>query len=807
MKFRIRQRAAMAMLLGGVALVGRSDASGLYSDAVLATNPTHFYQLDETSVGAPRLDGSGNKIPTRSGAGGFQYDGPAVDTGVTDTPINGFYEGFWSGIDTERPRVGTVGFAGPAFPGFDANNRSLDINDAGSVNLGPGSNFAASTMTVSFWMKGRNAHTGDRYWTNNQASGDNHLQITLGNAANFVVGINPNVEDETGSLQVDGSTVSVKDNQWHHVVVSRSGPTMAGVRVVIDGYDFTSQMVSSTTGWGITPNDAHIGSRDGGDGGSLERSATGSMDEVAVWMNRQLTSAEAKALYNAAVPTGAALPAELPSGGNGKWGIRAVRPRFLLKNGLEGADKALADVDHRVERDSTDSTASVLNFSNGGDDISFGATKDAAPAGSRGSNYAVAANGTIRIPESGTYTFGFDGDNAVRLTVGGATFTKQAGGEGVAATGGTLEQSAFTTNAYGLASTFLEAGDYPISVVYAEQGGGGFLEVFAAKGEKTAMDNDFALIGGQAATYAQGTTPSVPGGFNVKETVRVPENDPLTAITNLAQAREAALNPNATDQPFVGNRPTINFTDPEAPGTAGKYPGESSFLNDFTGNDDNDFAMLATATVHIEADGVYTFGFDSDNGASLTIDGAAFEITRSIDTNVAAVLDGGETVAFDRQDFGTSYTLASTFLTAGDHALEFLMFERNGGASAELFAAVGKWNAFYAPAFTLLGEPARAVNISSPAGLQLVGDDVPVTGDTDGDGDVDLTDLNNVRNNFGGTTGGDTNGDGLVDLVDLNNVRNNFGATAGSAVPEPASAGLALVLTAIGGYFLRRRKS
>ncbi|MDZ4782820.1 MAG: choice-of-anchor Q domain-containing protein [Planctomycetia bacterium] len=54
-----------------------------------------------------------------------------------------------------------------------------------------------------------------------------------------------------------------------------------------------------------------------------------------------------------------------------------------------------------------------------------------------------------------------------------------------------------------------------------------------------------------------------------------------------------------------------------------------------------------------------------------------------------------------------------------------------------------------------------------------------VLGDTDNDCDVDITDLNNVRNNFG-SNGlgilGDTDGDGDVDITDLNNVRNNFGS-------------------------------
>ena len=40
---------------------------------------------------------------------------------------------------------------------------------------------------------------------------------------------------------------------------------------------------------------------------------------------------------------------------------------------------------------------------------------------------------------------------------------------------------------------------------------------------------------------------------------------------------------------------------------------------------------------------------------------------------------------------------------------------------------------------------------------------------------------------------GDTNGDGVIDLVDLNNVRNFFGAAVSQAVPEPASAMIALV--------------
>ncbi len=66
-------------------------------------------------------------------------------------------------------------------------------------------------------------------------------------------------------------------------------------------------------------------------------------------------------------------------------------------------------------------------------------------------------------------------------------------------------------------------------------------------------------------------------------------------------------------------------------------------------------------------------------------------------------------------------------------------------------------------------------------------------GDTNGDGVVDLVDLNNVRNHFGETgenVPGDTDGNGIVDLADLNAVRNNFGASAPSPAPlaEPMEA-------------------
>lgn len=53
-------------------------------------------------------------------------------------------------------------------------------------------------------------------------------------------------------------------------------------------------------------------------------------------------------------------------------------------------------------------------------------------------------------------------------------------------------------------------------------------------------------------------------------------------------------------------------------------------------------------------------------------------------------------------------------------------------------------------------------------------------GDVNGDGSVDLADLNLVLANFGSATNnGDANGDGQVDLADLNLVLANFGTDCG----------------------------
>jgi hypothetical protein len=130
-----------------------------------------------------------------------------------------------------------------------------------------------------------------------------------------------------------------------------------------------------------------------------------------------------------------------------------------------------------------------------------------------------------------------------------------------------------------------------------------------------------------------------------------------------------------------------------------------------------------------------------------------------------------------------AYSLgAGALITSGGGANAFI----GSSAGGENFDGVIDEVAFWNRGLTASEIAAHYANILGDKnyfGQSGVG----LTGDTDGDGDVDLTDLNNVRNNFGGAGLGDTDSDGDVDLSDLNNVRNNFGAVGANAVPEPAS--------------------
>jgi hypothetical protein len=501
-----------------------------------------------------------------------------------------------------------------------------------------------------------------------------------------------------------------------------------------------------------------------------------------------------------------------PGGGNGYMTVREVINNGEPISGVLGALNSLfvqqeGAISHTYQ-------APVLNMRNAaggpaegriGGDSEFGVVRAGlAPADVDLNNVAVSAKGTFRVGEGqgGDYTFQVNSDDGAEIWIHNKRFTSNTNGS-ISSYG-----SVIFPGDRGPADTLgvinLEPGDYEFEVVYNENGGGANVEFSAAQGVHTAHNlTNFRLVGAPEQTVS-GMTPKVTSPWNIREVIRLPEG--TGNVETLAQARELLNNPPSAESLFTGTSDAINFADPDTNGggASGRFGGDTNFLNDAGfGADDNDFALHATATLEITTAGDYTFGFAGDDGGELTIIGASF---RTISSQVgASITNSGQSLTADIPT-GDSLTFGTTTLEPGQYQIEYTFFERAGGAWTELYVAPGEVNVWDTNAFRLLSTTSEQVDATIGGGLQLVGGAPNVPGDTNADGVVDLTDLNNVRNNFGGSGLGDTNGDGSIDLEDLNAVRNNFGATASpSAVPEPASFALA-ALTGIGALLFGKRR-
>ena len=179
----------------------------------------------------------------------------------------------------------------------------------------------------------------------------------------------------------------------------------------------------------------------------------------------------------------------------------------------------------------------------------------------------------------------------------------------------------------------------------------------------------------QNATSAIGYQTSVPG-FTVQDAKS------SGRIVNISESLRL-LDGTGQQSSTTAISPVINFFDTGSPG---RYSSDLPFPNNTSG-DDNDFAIRATGTITIPQSGTWTFGTNSDDGARLRVDGRT--------------VINDDTLHAPEDRFGT------TTLSAGQHEIELIFFERGGGAEVELFAAQGSRSSFDSSAFRLIGDVAN----------------------------------------------------------------------------------------------------
>jgi len=386
-----------------------------------------------------------------------------------------------------------------------------------------------------------------------------------------------------------------------------------------------------------------------------------------------------------------------PTGGVGTIGIREI-----INNGsTSNQDLTRASIASGAGT-IIDYQASVLNIQDSGGSGNYGGDANFAVVDSgdvaKGSvdNIAMLAQGTIRITEAGTYTFGVNSDDGFAFyfpgrdfnvsTLGGVNFEDGKGfgffgGRGVANT---------------LAQIDLPAGDHKFVMTYAEGGGGSAVELFAAKGAQDSFNSEFNLVGAPA-----------PGPVNQIGTagdvfVSVVKRNDGGELTTIAGGRELLDSP-GLNEVYVGTVPYVSVGDPESGGRDFSFPGLDN------GIDDNDFVSKFTGFIEVPADGVYQFRTNTDDNAELIIGGADFTLVSS--GNEGATTVAGDTATADFLT-GNTNMVVETFLTEGTHPFEFIQVERGGGANASLMV-------MGAGGFEPLGMTAAGV-VQGEAGLELV---------------------------------------------------------------------------------------
>jgi hypothetical protein len=334
-------------------------------------------------------------------------------------------------------------------------------------------------------------------------------------------------------------------------------------------------------------------------------------------------------------------------------------------------------------------------------------------------DFAMVAHGQILIPEGlgGDWKFQVTSDDGFELYIPGARF--EPGDDAPFVTHyGSLMWPEDKGGSPITGQVSLPSGIHDIELAYFENKGQAMVELAAAPVRESQPNVPFAIIGAPAFNVS-GRNPAITGGFSLKEVLRrspgLTSPPPAVYITSITVARQLIDSPDEDDLMLRSSAAVIDHDNIRLPPGAvdsphGRYGSDSAF-----GYFGNDFAVAATANLSVTTAGTYTFGFNVLDGGELTIVGAQFNES----FGDGFISDDGQSLTLDQlTEDGLAF--AAVDLSPGNYPLEFLTYNRDGPAIAELFVAPGRVEHYDGAAFALLSETPTRILYSRPAGLQLV---------------------------------------------------------------------------------------
>ncbi len=177
-----------------------------------------------------------------------------------------------------------------------------------------------------------------------------------------------------------------------------------------------------------------------------------------------------------------------PVGVDGEFGVRYVWGGGTLNNVGSAVDAILAAEAGTWEGGFFDTTHAYINH---GDGNGLFAEDDPYPVEVEqdeeglwtDEDFVQLAKGTLRVQESGEYTFGVQSDDGFALRILGAEFTRvQGNGQLDPGNANTMAHPGTTGNSSTRGIVTLARGDYDIEFFWFERGGGDFGELYVAKG-------------------------------------------------------------------------------------------------------------------------------------------------------------------------------------------------------------------------------------------------------------------------------------------------------------------------------------